>query len=341
MSDRILLSGGAGYIGSHCAVLLLEAGYQVIIADDFSNSQREVLRRIKNISGKDFTFYEEDLCNRDATRAIFLREKPDAVLHFAGYKAVGESVKKPLMYYRNNLDNALSVLEAMQASSCRRLIFSSSATVYEHLENSPLIESEGLGCKNPYGWTKFMIEQMIRDLCRADESLSCVLLRYFNPVGAHPSGQLGEDPQGIPNNLVPYIAKVAIGKLPYLSVYGNDYDTPDGTGVRDYIHIMDLAEGHLAALKYSTQMKGAQAINLGTGKGYSVLDVLHAFERACGKKLPYQFVDRRPGDFDFYYADPSLAEKLLGWRAKYSLDDMCRDSWKWQSENPRGYAAEP
>lgn len=333
----ILLTGGAGYIGSHTCMELLDAGYEVVIADDFSNSSPKVLERMKSISGKGFKFYEADVCSGEALDHIFSENSIDAVIHFAGYKAVGESVEKPLMYYMNNLDATMNLLDAMKKHGVKIIVFSSSATVYGCPETVPIKEDADRYCMNPYGWTKYMSEQIISDVTRAEEGMSSILLRYFNPIGAHESGMIGEDPSGIPNNLLPYITQVAVGRRERLNVFGNDYNTPDGTGVRDYIHVVDLAKAHIAALRYAQKNSGVLAVNVGTGKGYSVLDVVNAFERATGVKVPYVIASRRPGDIDSYYADPSLAKELLGWEASYSIEDMCASSWKWQSGNPNGY----
>lgn len=329
----ILVTGGTGYIGSHTCVHLMEAGYEVLIVDNFVNSKPEVLESLQKITGKTPAFVEADICDAVAMERIFAEHEIEAVLHFAGLKAVGESVRKPLAYYDNNLTGTLVLLEAMQRHEVRKILFSSSATVYSADNEMPLTESSRLGeCTNPYGWTKYMIEQILTDLCRANSAWSAVLLRYFNPIGAHESGLLGEDPQGVPNNLMPYICKVASGALEKLSVYGADYPTPDGTGVRDYIHVEDLAEGHLRALEYMQAHAGVSAFNLGTGKGYSVLEVVHAFEQASGKRVPYVVTDRRPGDVAACYADPTLAERELHWRAQYGIDKMCADSWNFISK---------
>lgn len=335
---KILLTGGAGYIGSHTAIELIAKGYDVVIADNFSNSKPVVIDRIEEISGKRPDVYTLDVADKAALTKLFSEQEIDSVIHFAGFKAVGESVAKPIEYYRNNLDSTLTLLEVMREFNVKKIVFSSSATVYGVPETVPL--HEGLptkGCTNPYGWTKYMIEQILRDVNVAYPDMSCVLLRYFNPVGAHKSGKIGEDPQGIPNNLMPYISQVAVGKLQKLSVFGNDYDTHDGTGVRDYIHVVDLAKGHVCAIEYAAKHTGAEVINLGTGTGYSVLDMVNAFEKTTGKKVPYAIVDRRPGDVAECYSDPAKAKQLLGWEAQYGLEDMCADSWKWQSENPKGY----
>ena len=334
---RILVTGGAGYIGSHTVLELLDAGYGVVIADNFVNSKPAALKRLRQLSGKPFDFAEADLTDAAATESLFSRFEIDAVIHFAGLKAVGESVQKPLEYYRNNLISTLNLLLSMQRHGVKAFVFSSSATVYGDPVSVPIREDFALSATNPYGRTKLMIEQMLRDAAYADASLRVCLLRYFNPVGAHASGQIGEDPNGIPNNLMPYIAQVAVGKLPRLRVFGNDYPTHDGTGVRDYIHVVDLAKGHVAALKRLEDAQGVSVFNLGTGVGYSVLDVLHAFEKACGKTLPYEIVARRPGDIAACYADPEKAERELGWRAAFGIDRMCADAWRWQSMNPSGF----
>ena len=333
----ILLTGGAGYIGSHTAVALLDAGYDVVLADNFFNSSPKVVDRIEKITGKRPACVEADLCDVQAARDIFRQYPIDGVIHFAGLKAVGESVQKPLWYYRNNLDSALTVLEVMREFDCHRFVFSSSATVYGD-QPAPLTESSQTGCcSNPYGWTKFMIEQIVMGACKADPALSAVLLRYFNPIGAHESGLIGENPNGIPNNLMPYITQVAVGKREKLTIFGDDYDTPDGTGVRDYIHVCDLADGHLKALEYAEAHKGCEVFNLGTGKGCSVLEMVHTFAEVNRLELPYVIGARRPGDLATVYADPEKAQTVLGWRAKRGLAEMCRDSWNWQKNNPEGY----
>ncbi|MCQ2468640.1 MAG: UDP-glucose 4-epimerase GalE [Ruminococcus sp.] len=332
----ILLTGGTGFIGSHTAVEMINQGNDVVIIDNLFNSDASVAERIGTITGKTPAFYQGDVTDKEMLRKIFSEQTIDAVVHFAGYKAVGESVQKPLMYYRNNLDTTLSLLEVMQEFGCKRLIFSSSATVYSKSENVPYTEdNDELGCTNPYGWTKLMNEQILRDATAADQELSIVLLRYFNPIGAHESGLIGEKPNGIPNNLMPYITQVAAGIRDHLSVFGNDYPTPDGTGVRDYIHVVDLAKGHVAAYDYSKQHTGCEVINLGTGIGYSVLDIVHAFEEANQLTIPYEIAPRRAGDIATCYANPQKAEELLGWKAEKSLQDMCRDSWNWQ-KNSKG-----
>ena len=335
----ILVSGGAGYIGSHTCVELIQAGYDIVVADNLSNSSEESLRRVEKITGKKVPFVKTELCNPHEVEALFANHPGiDAVIHFAGLKAVGESVSKPLEYYSNNLGSTLTLLEAMRRHNVKNFVFSSSATVYGDPATVPIREDFPTGgTTNPYGTTKLFIERILMDYCKADTSLNVALLRYFNPIGAHESGLIGEDPNGIPNNLVPYIAKVAVGQLEKLHVYGDDYNTPDGTGVRDYIHVVDLALGHVAALKKLETNCGLFVCNLGTGKGYSVLDVLHAYEKACGKMLPYAIEARRPGDIAACYADPAKAKNELGWEAKYGIEDMCASSWKWQSMNPNGY----
>ena len=334
----VLLTGGAGYIGSHTAVELLNAGHDVVIADNYANSSSIVAQRITRITGKPVKCYEADAADPAALERIFQENAIDSVIHFAGLKAVGESVRLPLDYYRNNLDSTLALLAAMEAHGVRQLIFSSSATVYGRHAALPYREDAETGpCTNPYGWTKLFIEQIIRDYAAAHPDFSVVLLRYFNPVGAHESGLMGEDPRDIPNNLMPYIARVAVGTLPYLNVFGNDYPTPDGTGVRDYIHVTDLATGHMAALDYAASHTGVEVFNLGTGTGYSVLDMVHAFSRACCRDIPYRIAPRRSGDIAACYADVTKAKEILGWRAKLDIDDMCRSAWNWQSHNPNGY----
>ena len=337
---RILVTGGAGFIGSHTCVELLEEGHEVVILDDLSNSSKKAVDRLEEITGKKTVFYEIDMCDRAAVKALFDAEKIDAVIHFAGLKAVGESVEKPIEYYRNNIGGTVTLCDEMRAHGVKNIIFSSSATVYGDPAEIPITENCPKGvCTNPYGWTKHMLEQILTDIHTADPEWNVVLLRYFNPIGAHKSGQIGEDPKGIPNNLVPYVAKVAIGKLPEVGVFGNDYDTPDGTGVRDYIHVVDLARGHVKALARLKAGSGVSVYNLGTGNGYSVLDVIKAFGEACGKEIPYSIKPRRAGDIATCYADPSKAREELGWVAEYDLLDMCRDSWNWQSRNPDGYRA--
>ena len=333
----ILLTGGAGFIGSHTAVSLLNAGQDIVIVDNLYNSSPKVIDRIERITGKRPVFVEADCCDRAAMDRLFSDYDITGVIHFAGLKAVGESVEKPLLYYRNNLDSTLTVLEVMREHNCHQFVFSSSATVYGD-QPAPLYETAQTGgCSNPYGWTKFMIEEILKGACRADPALSVVLLRYFNPIGAHESGLIGENPNGIPNNLMPYITQVASGRLKQLSVFGDDYDTPDGTGVRDYIHVVDLAKGHVKALQALERHCGVAIYNLGTGHGYSVLDVVNAFQKATGIPIPYAIKPRRPGDIDIYYSDPTKAKRELGWEAKLSLEDMCADAWRWQKNNPRGY----
>ena len=335
---KILLTGGAGYIGSHTAIELMSAGYEIVICDNFSNSKPEALKRIKKISGKDFPFYEIDVVDKAALSEVFAKEEIGAVIHFAGYKAVGESVAKPVEYYRNNLDSTLTLLEVMKEYGCKNLIFSSSATVYGAPDEVPIKETAEVGrCTNPYGWTKYMIERILEGVCIADKTFSAVILRYFNPVGAHISGLIGEDPQGIPNNLMPYISQVAVGKLAQLGVFGDDYPTKDGTGVRDYIHVVDLGKGHVAAARYIEKNDGLEVFNLGTSNGFSVLDMVHAFEEANGIKINYRIAPRRPGDIAECFADATKAKEKLGWEAELGVVDMCRDAWRWQKNNPNGY----
>ena len=335
---RILVTGGAGYIGSHTCVELLNEGYEVVIVDNLYNANKKAVDRVEEITGKKVTFYEADICDKEAMDAIFDKEDVQAVIHFAGLKAVGESTVKPLEYYQNNIAGTLTLCDVMRNHGVKNIIFSSSATVYGDPAMIPITEECPKGtCTNPYGWTKWMLEQILTDIQKADPEWNVILLRYFNPIGAHKSGMIGEDPRGIPNNLMPYITQVAIGRREKLSVYGNDYPTPDGTGVRDYIHVVDLAKGHVAAVKYVVSGLGCEVFNLGTGIGYSVLDMVHAFEKANGVKVPYQIVGRRPGDLPTCYADPAKSERVLGWKAEKNLEDMCRDSWNWQSKNPMGY----
>lgn len=335
---KVLVTGGAGYIGSHTCVEMLNAGYDIVIADNFYNSSSEVLNRIKELTGKEFKFYECDIRDRAGLDKIFAEEKVDAVVHFAGLKAVGESCVKPLEYYENNVGGTVTLCEAMRDAGVKRLVFSSSATVYGMNNVSPLTEDMTIGgTTNPYGTTKYMIENILQDLYKSDNEWSIALLRYFNPIGAHESGRIGENPNGIPNNLMPYITQVAVGKLPCLSVYGDDYDTPDGTGVRDYIHVVDLALGHIKAVEKVAGGTGIDAYNLGTGKGYSVLDIVRAFEKVSGVKINYKIVDRRPGDLATCYSDASKAKRELGWEAQRDLEKMCEDSWRWQKNNPKGY----
>ncbi len=333
----ILVTGGAGYIGSHTCVELLNSGKEIIIVDNFSNSKPESLTRVKNITGKDFKFYQVDLLDREALEIVFSENKIEAVIHFAGLKAVGESVAIPLHYYHNNISGTLVLCEVMKKYDVKRLVFSSSATVYGMPERVPISEDFPLGATNPYGRTKLMIEEILRDLYVSDSSWSVALLRYFNPIGSHESGLIGEDPNGIPNNLMPYITQVAVGKLAELQVFGSDYPTVDGTGVRDYIHVVDLAQGHLKALEKIMTFSGVEAYNLGTGTGYSVLQLVSAFEKASGKKVPYKIADRRPGDIATCFADATKAKAELGWVAERGVEDMCQDSWRWQEKNPNGY----
>ena len=334
----ILVTGGAGYIGSHTCVELLNAGYDVVIIDNLYNSNQKAVDRIEEITGKKVKFYPDDMMDRAAVKRVFDENKIDAVIHFAGLKAVGESVHKPIEYYRTNIGSTLNLTDEMRAHGCKNIIFSSSATVYGDPAEIPITENCPKGtCTNPYGWTKWMQEQILTDIHTADPEWNVILLRYFNPIGAHKSGLIGEDPKGIPNNLLPYVAQVAIGKLPEINVFGNDYDTPDGTGVRDYIHVVDLARGHVKAIERFAKKDGVFICNLGTGHGYSVLDVIHAFEKACGKELPYVIRERRPGDIATCYSSPAKAEKELGWTAEFDLEDMCRDSWNGQQKNPNGY----
>ena len=335
---NILITGGAGYIGSHIAVELLDKNYKVIVYDNLTNSSKISVKRVEEITGKNITFYEADILDEKKLSEVFEKEKIDVVIHCAALKSVGESVKKPLEYYHNNITGTLSLLKIMRKYSCKNIIFSSSATVYGDPASVPITEDFPKGtCTNPYGWTKSMMEQIMTDLQKSDPEWKVVLLRYFNPIGAHKSGKIGEDPQGIPNNLLPYIAQVAVGKLDYLSVFGDDYDTVDGTGVRDYIHVVDLAKGHVLAVDKIDKLKGVSIFNLATGKGYSVLEVLKAFEKACGKKISYKIVQRREGDIAKCFADASKAYKILDWKAEKDIDQMCEDSWRWQSQNPNGY----
>ena len=335
----VLITGGAGYIGSHTVVELLKAGQEVVIVDNYSNSKPEVLNRIKTITGKTPTFYEVDVLDREALDAVFSKEDIDSVIHFAGYKAVGESVAKPIEYYHNNITSSLVLCDVMRSYGVKKIVFSSSATVYGMNNVSPLTEDLPTSATNPYGYTKVMIEQILQDVAVSDSDWSIALLRYFNPIGAHESGLIGEDPTGIPNNLMPYITQVAVGKLPRLSVFGDDYNTSDGTGVRDHIHVVDLALGHTTALDKIKSTEGVGIFNLGTGVGYSVLDLVHNFEEANGVEIPYVIVDRRPGDVATCYSDATKAKEELGWTAQKTLVDMCRDSWNWQKNNPNGYEA--
>ena len=334
----VLVTGGAGYIGSHTCIELLQSGYQVVVIDNLTNSNPKSLDRVKEITGKELVFIEGDVRDEALLNKIFADYDISCVIHFAGLKAVGESVAKPWEYYDNNLNSTLVLTKVMKEAGLRNLIFSSSATVYTADNEMPLKETSRTGnCTNPYGWTKYMTEQILSGIAQAETEWSIVLLRYFNPIGAHESGRIGEDPRGIPNNLMPYITQVAVGRRDHLSIFGNDYDTPDGTGVRDYIHVVDLAKGHVAAVKYALANKGCEVFNLGTGTGYSVLDMVNAFVEANQVKLPYVITDRRPGDLATCYADPSKSADVLGWKAEKNLTDMCRDSWNWQSKNPMGY----
>ena len=335
---NVLVTGGAGYIGSHTCVELLQQDMGVVVVDNLVNSSAKAIERVQQITGKHVDFYQKDVRDREAMHAIFEKHDIDCVIHFAGLKAVGESVAMPLEYYDNNLFSTVTLCEVMRDHGVKNIVFSSSATVYSGDNERPLREASRTGmCTNPYGWTKYMSEQILRDTAKADEDWAIVLLRYFNPIGAHSSGLIGEDPRGIPNNLMPFIAQVAVGRREYLNVFGDDYDTHDGTGVRDYIHVVDLARGHVAAINYMQQHKGESVFNLGTGNGYSVLDMVHAFEKVTGRKVPYKIAPRRPGDLATVYASPDKSAELLGWKAEYGLEDMCRDTWAWQSKNPMGY----
>ena len=336
--STVLVTGGAGFIGSHTSVELLNAGYDIIILDNFVNSKPESLKRIKELTGKDFKFYQADIRDEEAMTKVFAENKIDAVIHFAGLKSVPQSIKEPLNYYDNNIAGTVCLCRVMDKAGCKKLVFSSSATVYGSKNPSPLREDMPTGgTTNPYGTTKYFIEQILQDLCVSDSEWGVSILRYFNPIGAHKSGRIGEDPNGIPGNLMPYITQVAIGKLECLNVCGNDYPTPDGTGVRDYIHVVDLALGHIKALDRLLKVKGCEVYNLGTGKGYSVLEMVHAFETANHVHVPYRIAPRRAGDLPTLYACPDKSARILGWRAEYSLEDMCRDSWRWQTQNPNGY----
>ena len=335
---NVLVTGGAGYIGSHTCVELLNEGYGVIVIDNLCNSNPKSLERVKELTGKELTFYEGDVRDEALLRRIFAEHDISCVIHFAGLKAVGESVAKPWEYYDNNLNSTLVLTKVMKEVGMKNIIFSSSATVYTADNEMPLRENSRTGnCTNPYGWTKYMTEQILSGLAVSDKEWGIVLLRYFNPIGAHKSGRIGEDPRGIPNNLMPYITQVAVGRRPQLSVFGNDYDTPDGTGVRDYIHVADLAKGHVAAVRYVTKNSGCEVFNLGTGVGYSVLDMVNSFVKVNGVDVPYQIVARRPGDIATCYADPAKSAEKLGWKAELGLDDMCRDAWNWQKNNPMGF----
>ena len=336
--SKILVTGGAGFIGSHTVVELQNSGYDVVVLDNLSNSSEKSLERVAKITGKEVPFYKADIRDREALEKIFSKEEIGAVIHFAGLKAVGESVEKPWEYYDNNITGTLTLVDVMRKHGCKNIIFSSSATVYGNPAFIPITEECPKGqCTNPYGWTKSMLEQILSDIQKADNEWNVILLRYFNPIGAHKSGTIGENPSGIPNNLMPFITQVAVGKRDHLNVFGNDYDTPDGTGVRDYIHVVDLAIGHVKALKKIEEKAGLKIYNLGTGHGYSVLDIVKNFEEANGVKIPYEIQARRPGDIAACYADASLAKKELGWEAQYGIREMCEDSWRWQKNNPEGY----
>ena len=334
---KILVTGGAGYIGSHTNLELLKAGFEVVVVDNLNNSCMEAVYRVEKLAGRPIRFYETDILDKEALREIFRKEQIDAVIHFAGLKAVGESCRMPLQYFKNNLSGTITLLEVMQEFGVKNLVFSSSATVYGDPATVPVTEEFPLSATNPYGRTKLMIEDMLRDLHQSDASWNIAILRYFNPIGAHESGEIGEDPSGIPNNLVPYVAKVASGVLEKINVFGNDYDTPDGTGIRDYIHVIDLAIGHIKAIEKLKENPGLVTYNLGTGVGYSVMDIICNYEKACGKKLPYVVTERRPGDIAETYADASKAFRELGWKAERGIDKMCEDSYRWQSKNPNGY----
>ncbi|MBK8164974.1 MAG: UDP-glucose 4-epimerase GalE [bacterium] len=340
MRQSCLITGGAGFIGSHTCLELLVAGHDVTVVDNLDNSSEESLRRVQTLAGRSLAFHRVDIRDATALRGVFGGRRFDAVIHFAGLKAVGESGRIPVRYYDNNITGTLELLKVMEEHDCRRLVFSSSATVYGDPSRVPITEDFPLTATNPYGRTKLFIEEILRDLCAADQRWTCVLLRYFNPIGAHPSGRIGEDPRGLPNNLMPYVMQVAVGRLAELSVYGNDYPTPDGTGVRDYIHVVDLALGHLAALARLDGLQGCVPVNLGTGRGYSVLEMVAAAAKASGRPVPYRVVARRPGDVATCFADPARAAQLLGWQAGRGIDEMCADHWRWQSANPDGYGAD-
>lgn len=333
---KILITGGAGFIGSHTCVEFLEAGFSIVVLDNLSNSKEESIRRMEKITGKTVDFYKADMRDAQAVRTIFEEQEIDAVVHFAGLKAVGESVAKPLEYYENNINGTFVLLEIMREFGCKTIVFSSSATVYGMNNPVPYVEDMPTSATNPYGYTKVMIEQILHDMCISDQEFHVVALRYFNPIGAHKSGLIGEDPNGIPNNLLPYIGQVAVGKLQQLAVFGDDYDTPDGTGVRDYIHVADLAKGHVLAVNYAKEHNGFMPINLGTGQGVSVLEMVHAYEKACGKPINYRIAERRPGDIASSYANASRAKELLGWQAEETLETMCEDSWRFMQQNPNG-----
>lgn len=333
----ILVTGAAGYIGSHTCIELLEAGFHIIALDNLSNSNRTSLQRVEEITGKTFPFVEGDIRDKEMLERLFTEYEVDGVMHFAGLKAVGESVKKPLIYYDNNVQGSIELLQAMQRHQVKKIVFSSSATVYGKPKVVPIDEDHPLNAINPYGQTKLMFEQILRDIAHADSEWRIAMLRYFNPIGAHQSGKIGENPSGIPNNLMPYITQVAVGKCDVLSIFGDDYETPDGTGVRDYIHVVDLAKGHLKALEYLSDHRGIDVFNLGTGRGYSVLELIHTFEKVTDKRIPYQIIDRRPGDSAVCYADTTKAEQTLHWKAQFDVERMCQDSWRWQSNNPNGF----
>jgi UDP-glucose 4-epimerase len=335
---NILVTGGAGYIGSHTCLELLQAGYEIIVVDNLCNSKEESLRRVQELTNKNLTFYKVDLLDRDHLENVFKNQSIDAVIHFAGLKSMGESVNIPLEYFHNNVSGTLTLLQVMKKHNVRNIVFSSTAGVYGEAKIVPITEEFPLSVLNPYSRTKLMIEDILRDLFIAEPQWNIALLRYFNPVGAHPSGRIGEDPNGIPNNLMPYVAQVAVGKRPFVRVWGNDYPTPDGTGVRDYIHVMDLANGHVKALEKLITNPGLVTYNLGTGRGYSVMEVLNAFEKACQHKIPFEIMDRRPGDAAISYADPTKANRELNWSAQYTIEDMCMDAWRWQSQNPNGFS---
>jgi len=334
---KILVTGGAGYIGSHTCIELLNSGYEVVVVDNLCNASKESLYRVQEITGKKLKFYQADINNKRKMNKIFSKEDIFAVIHFAGLKAVGESVEKPLEYFINNISGTLVLCEAMKNNGVKNIVFSSSATVYGKPETVPIKEDFPLSTTNPYGRTKLIIEEMLGDISFSDDKWKIILLRYFNPIGAHESGRIGEDPKGIPNNLLPYVSKVAVGSLPYVSVYGNDYETPDGTGVRDYIHVVDLAKGHIKAIQKIEEISGIEAYNLGTGKGYSVLDIINSFSKACEKEIDYRVAPRRPGDIDICYADSTKAKEQLGWEAEFGIEKMCEDAWRWQKNNPNGY----
>ena len=336
MQEKILVTGGAGFIGTHTVIELVQAGHQVVVVDNLVNSSRKSLEVVERITGVEIPFYEADIRDTDTLRDIFKHEEPTGVIHFAGLKAVGESTRIPLAYYDNNIAGTVSLLKVMEETNCKNIIFSSSATVYGDPHTVPILEDFPLSATNPYGRTKLMLEEILTDIYKADSEWNVVLLRYFNPIGAHKSGDLGENPNGIPNNLLPYVTQVAVGKLEQVQVFGDDYDTEDGTGVRDYIHVCDLADGHIAAVKYALEHKGVEKVNLGTGNGYSVLQVVQAYSKACGRDLPYDILPRRAGDVAECYADPTKAFELLGWKAQYNIDQMCKDSWNFTQMNPNG-----